>query len=402
MSRVGGEATGMAQIKKCSQFVAILHQDDERVKAFKESIKQQIAEKSRLSGASNPVATASISAQSQVEGIGKNSPHRPEFISLTDWLTPIAHARPSKPIHDEGVFDMPLLSLASLVRPATQLCWDPYNYQYFTQAIQEVANVASLPDHLSQLIRKIVLLGQWKQQELDNGSLSYRALALRAFQVEKELLLEMNAFKSTVKFSATPLSTPATAEGFEEGEDMFRFMDFGDGDEENGFAESPFESCRSDDYSALAERGVVAKAGGQGNKEHEDEDLSGTTKRDAEATTRDSPEALPYLSALLFLHCIVSGINHRVPEIITTSTRMSRLLSTTGSTTDRTIPTGQRLLATVLLECISREEGDREPRPAVLMPAGDQGVANGIFDLGIIKHESGVEFYYSDADAEAD
>ncbi|KAG9057935.1 hypothetical protein FS842_002937 [Serendipita sp. 407] len=354
--------------------------DTESIKAFKESIKKQIAEKSRPTSAPNPGVIASP-VQSQVEA-APNLPLSPQ-------------------INNGGALELPLISLAALVRPTTEICWDPYNYQYYAQAIQDIASISNLPNECMEAFRGIVLLGQWKQQELESGCLSYRALARRAFQIEKQLTSALNASRSDFKSSAAVPAIATSPEGeVEEDEDMFRFMDFGDGEDYNEYTESPLESSGGEYYLTPVEQGGFATEKVEEYKDERTHLEPVVAKKEVEPSARDELEALPYLSALLFLHCIVSGLNHRVPEIITTSTRLSRLLLTTDST-NGTIPNGQRLLATALLECISKGERSKDSYTSVLMPTGDQGVANVVFTAGI-KPECGVGYYYSDADADAD
>ncbi|KAG8758646.1 hypothetical protein FRC14_007701 [Serendipita sp. 396] len=298
--------------------------DTESIKAFKESIKKQIAEKSRPTSAPNPSVIASP-VQSQVEAARKNS----SMMGVGGLLMAhvlVANLPLSPQINNGGALELPLISLAALVRPTTEICWDPYNYQYYAQAIQDIA--------------------------------------------------------------------------IEEDEDMFRFMDFGDGEDYNEYTESPLESSGGEYYLTPVEQGGFATEKVEEYKDERTHLEPVVAKKEVEPSARDELEALPYLSALLFLHCIVSGLNHRVPEIVTTSTRLSRLLLTTDST-NGTIPNGQRLLATALLECISKEERSKDSYTSVLMPTGDQGVANVVFTAGI-KPECGVGYYYSDADADAD
>jgi hypothetical protein len=59
---------------------------------------------------------------------------------------------------------------------------------------------------------------------------------------------------------------------------------------------------------------------------------------------------VPYLAALLFLHSIVSGLNQKVPEIISTAERIIRLLMADESS--EMLPQLQRLLAVALVGCL--------------------------------------------------
>jgi hypothetical protein len=72
---------------------------------------------------------------------------------------------------------------------------------------------------------------------------------------------------------------------------------------------------------------------------------------EAESSVPELVSSVPYLAGLLFLHSVVSGLNTKVPEILSTVERIVRLLMTEESS--EILPKMQRLLAAALVGCLS-------------------------------------------------
>jgi hypothetical protein len=112
----------------------------------------------------------------------------------------------------------PLVLPPSLLRPASPFSQECFNYHFFIENVETLANDAGLPFPYAEGIRKTSSLGRWKQDELDRGRLSNRELARRARDIEDQLNIAHDALNDQmVKYGI---------QSRREEEAMLEFLDF--------------------------------------------------------------------------------------------------------------------------------------------------------------------------------
>jgi hypothetical protein len=247
---------------------------------------------------------------------------------------------------------------------------DPYNYRVFVEHVRILVNAANLPQICGLAFADATRLGEWKHNELDGGCLSYRELARRAVPIEKALI---DACEIQRLSSLPSLTDNVRHSKQEDKEDMLRFINFAEDEESRT---SMFGLPITSDMSAkplLSLEGHASSAMSAGisiglqtpftTSEHPTRasdpkpEILGdipASLNEAESSVPEPVSLVPYLAALLFLHSIVSGLNQKVPEILSTTERITRLLM--AEEASEMLPKMQRLLAVALVGCLSDKE----------------------------------------------
>ncbi|CAG8740726.1 9036_t:CDS:2, partial [Acaulospora colombiana] len=162
-------------------------QDAERVRVFKKAIKDRTSTRNKGSESSLASIIAATAPPPPTAGnVRPNQPHsatRPAPSSLLPNPISILELNPYPSV--------PFLQLpSSLLRPATPFSQECFNYRFFIENAQKLANLTELPIPCIHGVRETSLLGRWKQDELDRGRLSNRELARRARTIEEKLNTE--------------------------------------------------------------------------------------------------------------------------------------------------------------------------------------------------------------------
>jgi hypothetical protein len=244
---------------------------------------------------------------------------------------------------------------------------DPYYYRVFVEHVRILVNAANLPHICDLAFADAARLGEWKHSELDRGCLSYRELARRAVPIEKTLL---DACEIQRLSSISSVTDNVSHSKQEDKEDMLRFIIFAEDDESRTSTFGPqitsttfAEPSFSLEGHASSDASVDISIGAQtpftpfephtqaSNAKLDSQAGRSASLTEAESSVPELASLVPYLAGLLFLHSVVSGLNQKVPEILSTVERIVRLLMAEESS--EILPKMQRLLAVALVGCLS-------------------------------------------------
>jgi len=313
-------------------------------------------------------------------------------------LSPVTNPPPYDPGSHHGIAAVvsPHLSLSSSVLlPASLSLMDPYDYRFFVENVQTLAAAADLPATCERAVREIAALGLWKHDQLRQDCLSYRELVKRSSGVEQELLNAYAQTKITVRAADAYTRKPP------KWEDMLQFMHFpGDVDKYStpnpGFPPAPSYALLG--YSLQEHMQTEAWPGIpfdlSANPIYPPMDLSAyfvpPSTSDGLLTPEDhsqdyavashSPAAIPYLASLLFLYSVISGINQRVPEIISTADEIIGVLRVPR--TGNTVPKMQALLAITLARCLSEKAEIHDMFAHIITTIDDDAARTSALALG--------------------
>ncbi|PVG02440.1 hypothetical protein CPB86DRAFT_579638 [Serendipita vermifera] len=312
--------------------------DTERLQAFKKTIKDRTSARTR--GSESSLASFIASSAPLPPPAGSVRPNQPH--SVTRPTPSSLLPNPISILELNSYPSVPFLSLPpSLLRPASPFSQECFNYRFFIENAQKLANKTELPGHCRDGVRDTTLLGRWKQDELDRGRLSNRELARRARAIEEKLNTEYEALSEQM------VNHPSQSQLEED--DLFEFFTW---DEAVDQADSPFS-----DQWWVGGPGISSSPRSPPTQEEPPRSqalVGGTGPVQTAASCRDLPFSLPYLTTLLYLYAILSGLNHRVPEISSTSERILNILSHKES--HRGIPGSQLLFAAALVACLSESK----------------------------------------------
>ena len=243
---------------------------------------------------------------------------------------------------------------------------DPYNSRVFIEHVRILVNAANLPHICDVAFADAARLGEWKHNELDGGCLSYRELARRAIPIEKSLL---DACEIERLSSISSVTDNVRHSKQEDKEDMLRFIIFAEDDESRTSTFGPQIISTTPAEFSIPLEGHASSDASVGtigphtpftpstphtqasNAQVESHVGISASLTEAESSVPELVSLVPYLAGLLFLHSVVSGLNQKVPEILSTVERIVRLLMTEESS--EILPKMQRLLAIALVGCLS-------------------------------------------------
>lgn len=299
----------------------------DHVKAFKDSIKGKTL--SHIRSFSAPSMDTAFLAPKDVD---EESPTD----NPTDFRSPQS---------ERGAASLPTISPTLPVHKMVESAKRRWSYRTFVDTAQVLFGKAQVPQDCMLAIQQTVELGRWKQNELDKECLSYRTLARCALHLER--LLDQRLQLALLHSSVLPAENPTTK--VEKSDFLQLYTHFNEDDMlyQGGHSWSGGESYISldDVYPPLAPSSLLISSKSQ-SQELESKTLP----------SGESPVALPYLTALLFLHAVVSGFSPNVPEIMETTQRILVILRAPN----QNITLLQRLPATALVARLSEDKHAKE------------------------------------------
>lgn len=302
--------------------------DPAQLKAFKDAMKAKIHHHMRSS--SDPLLSIA-------------EPSQPATIEAPSSAYPSSSANLS-----QETITAPIPSLAlssSLVRQLSSNSVDPYNYRAFVEHVRILVAGANLPRSCGVAFEEIARLGEWKHGELDQGRLSYRELAKRALRIEETLQAGLE------QHTIPPVSAGTVPFIQDDKEDMLRFINFSEDDESRT---SHASSDVPPEFTVLATAPIMGTINPSTFKEKVPYSLG--LLPEVKGSVVEPTVSMPHLTGLLFLHSIVSGLNQKVPEILSTSEQLIQLLM--ADERSGKLPKNQKLLAVALVGCLSDTDNE--------------------------------------------
>lgn len=245
------------------------------------------------------------------------------------------------------------------------------NIRTFVSHVQALADVAALPAWCATAIHSTSSLGQWKHDSLESGCLSYRDLVQRANVIEETLA------KSYADAKAAKLATENPNHPLAKGGDFLDYVNFV---EEERYPTTsigpvltpglPFSEFSLDRTMELGMWSMTELGSWTDFSYLHPENSLGFTFHSASDGPLTPPaqpvspavvETLPYLTALLFLYAVISGINPQVPEILSTCNEIIDLTRLPFGFPGNPDTKMQLLLAVALVGCLSEREEVIQP-----------------------------------------